>query len=120
MFDRIGFPLSDLAKSRAFYMAALAPLGVGVVMESPEVVAFGKPGRAQVWLGVHPPPPHGVHLAFAAVNRAEVCAFYTAALAAGGTDNDAPGLRPHYHPNYHGGFVLDRDGYNVEAGLPQP
>ena len=120
MFDHIGFPVSDLATSRAFYVAALAPLGVGVVVDSPEVVAFGKAGRAQFWLGIRPPPPHGLHLAFAAANRAEVRAFYTAALAAGGTDNGAPGLRPRYHPNYYGAFVLDPDVHNVEAVCRNP
>jgi catechol 2,3-dioxygenase-like lactoylglutathione lyase family enzyme len=120
MFDHIGFPVSNLAKSRAFYVAALTPLGIGVIVESPEWVAFGASGRAQFWVGSRGSPPTGVHLAFAAANRAEVRAFYAAALGAGGTDNGAPGLRPQYHPNYYGAFVLDPDGHNVEAVCRNP
>ncbi len=120
MFDHITFAVSDLAKSRAFYVAALAPLDISVIVDLPEWVAFGKSGRAQFWLGKHVSPPTGVHLAFAASNRAEVRAFYSAALAAGGTDNGAPGLRPHYHPDYYGAFVLDPDGHNVEAVCRNP
>ena len=70
MFDHIGFPVSDLAKSRAFYATALAPLGIGVIVEAPEFVAFGKAGRAQFWLGRDGSAPSGVHLAFVATDRA--------------------------------------------------
>jgi catechol 2,3-dioxygenase-like lactoylglutathione lyase family enzyme len=115
MFDHIGFPVSDLAKSRAFYLAALAPLGIGVVMDNPERVAFGKPGRAQFWLGTSGSPPAGVHLAFAASNRGEVREFYAKALAAGATDNGEPGLRPNHRSTYYAAFVLDPDGHNVEV-----
>ena len=115
MFDHVGFPVRDLAVSRAFYVAALAPLGIGLVVDRAEWIAFGPHGRAQFWLGGQLAPPGGVHLAFAAADRAAVRAFYEAALAAGGTDNGAPGLRPQYHPNYYGAFVLDPDGHNVEA-----
>ena len=120
MFDHIGFPVSDLARTRAFYTAALAPLGIGVVMESPAGIGFGEAGKPQLWFGNHASPPGGIHLAFAAANRAEVRAFYAAALAAGAIDNGAPGLRPHYHPNYYGAFVLDPDGHNVEAVCHNP
>lgn len=130
MFDHIGFSVRDLAKSRAFYAAALAPLGIGLVVDGTGEVAFGKAGRAQLWLGskgaaspgMHLAGMHltGVHLAFAAANRAEVVAFYQAAIAAGGTDNGAPGLRPLYHPHYYGAFVLDPDGHNVEAVCRNP
>jgi catechol 2,3-dioxygenase-like lactoylglutathione lyase family enzyme len=120
MFDHIGFPVRDPAKSRAFYLAALAPLGLGVVMEFPGWVAFGPPGRPQFWLGGNGAPPSGVHVAFMAENREQVRAFHAAALAAGGTDNGAPGLRPHYHPNYYGAFVFDPDGHNVEAVCHAP
>jgi catechol 2,3-dioxygenase-like lactoylglutathione lyase family enzyme len=119
MFDHIGFPVRDLAKSRAFYVSALAPLGIGVVMEMPETVALGKPGRPQLWLGGHGTPGR-MHLAFTAANRAEVRAFHAAALEAGARENGAPGLRPHYHPNYYGAFVLDPDGHNVEAVCHNP
>jgi catechol 2,3-dioxygenase-like lactoylglutathione lyase family enzyme len=115
MFDHIGFPVRDLALSRSFYIAALSPLGIVMIVDEPQVVAFGRPGRAQFWIGGGGSPPSGVHVAFAAADRAEVRAFYAAALAAGGTDNGAPGLRPQYHPDYYGAFVLDPDGHNVEA-----
>jgi catechol 2,3-dioxygenase-like lactoylglutathione lyase family enzyme len=120
MFDHVGFPVRDLAVSRTFYVTALAPLGIGVVVDQPEVVAFGKAGRAQFWLGGRGAAPSGVHLAFSAANRAEVRAFYDAAIAADGKDNGAPGLRPQYHPNYYGAFVLDPDGHNVEAVCRNP
>ena len=121
MFDHIGFPVSYLTSSRMFYAAALAPLGIGVVVESAAFVAFGKAGRAQFWLGGGATiPPSGVHLAFVAADRAAVRAFYQAALAAGGIDNGAPGLRPQYHPDYYGAFVLDPDGHNVEAVCRNP
>jgi catechol 2,3-dioxygenase-like lactoylglutathione lyase family enzyme len=90
MFDHVSLPVSDLAKSRAFYVAALAPLGVDVVVEMPEWIALGASGRAQFWIGIGQAPARGVHLAFAAPNRAAVRAFYSAALAAGGVDNGAP------------------------------
>jgi catechol 2,3-dioxygenase-like lactoylglutathione lyase family enzyme len=120
MFDHIGFPVRNPVKSRAFYTAALAPLGLVVAMEFDGWVAFGQPGRPQFWLGGHGAPPSGVHLAFAAATRAAVRAFYDAAIAAGGTDNGPPGLRPHYHANYYGAFVLDPDGHNVEAVCHAP
>jgi catechol 2,3-dioxygenase-like lactoylglutathione lyase family enzyme len=119
-FDHIGFPVRDLATSRAFYVAALAPLGIGLVVDRAEVVAFGRHGRAQFWLGGTSAPPSGVHVSFSAADRASVRAFYEVALAAGGSDNGAPGLRPHYHPNYYGAFVLDPDGHNVEAVCRNP
>ncbi len=120
MFDHIGFPVRDPAKSRAFYTAALAPLGLVVAMEAGGGVAFGTPGRPRFWLGGNGAPPTGVHIAFAATTRAEVDAFHAAAIAAGGIDNGPPGLRPHYHPNYYGAFVFDPDGHNVEAVCHAP
>jgi len=115
MFDHVSFPVRDAVKSRAFYTAALEPLGIGVAVEFPGEVGFGKRGRPQFWLGGEGTPPGGVHIAFTAATRADVDAFYHAAIAAGGLDNGAPGLRPHYHANYYGAFVLDPDGHNVEA-----
>ncbi len=120
MFDHIGFPVRDPATSRAFYTAALAPLGLVVAMEAGDWVAFGTPGRPQFWLGGNGAPPTGVHIAFAAASRAQVDAFYAAAIAAGGIDNGPPGLRLHYHPTYYGAFVLDPDGHNVEAVCHAP
>ena len=112
--DHVSLHVGDLARSRAFYTTALAPLGIAVLMEGGDAAGFGKDRTPQFWLS-----PGGrsgpVHVAFVAANRAEVRAFYQAALAAGGKDNGAPGLRPHYHPNYYGAFVLDPDGNNAEA-----
>ena len=114
MFD-VSFPVRDAAKSRAFYTSALAPLCIGVAIEFPGWVGFGKLGRPRFWLGGERTPLSGVHIASAAAMRADVDTFYHAAIAAGGRDNGAPGLRPHYHANYDGAFVLDPDGRNVEA-----
>ena len=124
MIDHIGFPVSDYARSKAFYLKALAPLDYGLVMEVTremsggyEGCGFGPPGRPQFWVGNGDGDAHagGMHIAFVAKSRAEVDAFHAAAIAAGGKDNGAPGLRPQYHPNYYGAFVLDPDGHNIEA-----
>ncbi len=120
MFDHIGFPVTDLAKSNSFYLTALAPFGIGLIVDAAEYAAFGKFGRAQFWLGTGKPPPSGVHLAFAAANQAEVRAFHAAAQQSDGTGNGAPGLRPHYHATYYGAFVLDPDDHNVEAVCRNP
>jgi catechol 2,3-dioxygenase-like lactoylglutathione lyase family enzyme len=120
MFDHIGFRVRDVGASRKFYLAALAPLGVGVAMEAGGHVGLGRGGKPQLWLSQGDPPASPLHLAFAARNRAEVDAFHAAALAAGGKDNGAPGLRPHYHPNYYGAFAIDPDGHNIEAVCHSP
>jgi len=115
MFDHLGFRVRDVEASRKFYLAALAPLGVGVAMEGPYGVGLGRGGKPSLWLSQGEPPVSPLHIAFTARNRAEVDAFHAAALAAGGKDNGAPGLRPHYHPNYYGAFAIDPDGHNIEA-----
>jgi catechol 2,3-dioxygenase-like lactoylglutathione lyase family enzyme len=115
MFDHIGFRVRDMEASRRFYLAALAPLGVGVAMEGPYGVGLGRGGKPSLWLSQGAPPVSPLHIAFAARTRAEVDAFHAAALAAGGKNNGAPGLRPHYHPNYYGAFAIDPDGHNIEA-----
>jgi len=127
MLDHIGFPVADLARSRAFYEAALAPLGYAVVMEVTAAetgrdahTGFGSGGKPSFWIGTGSALKGRLHVAFVAKDRAAVDAFHRAAIAAGGTDNGAPGLRPHYHPNYYGAFVLDPDGHNVEAVCHQP
>jgi catechol 2,3-dioxygenase-like lactoylglutathione lyase family enzyme len=121
MLDHMGFGVSDYARSRKFYELALAPLGIAVVMEvTPEqtgghaAAGFGKDRKPFFWIG-QGDVSGNVHVAFAAESRADVDAFYRAAIAAGARDNGAPGLRPHYHPNYYGAFVLDPDGHNIEA-----
>ena len=114
VLDHVGLAVSDLAAARAFYAAALEPLGLGVVMEFPGVMALGLPEQPELWM--HQGAPSApVHIAFHAADRDRVDAFHAAALQAGGTDNGAPGLRPQYHPGYYGAYVLDPDGNNVEA-----
>ncbi|HXN87431.1 MAG TPA: VOC family protein [Candidatus Binataceae bacterium] len=119
MLDHIGVAVSDVAKSKAFFQAALAPLGYKVVMDFGEAAGLGADGRPDFWIAAGKPGAGG-HIAFAASNRATVKAFYDAAIAAGARDNGAPGLRPQYHPNYYGAFVIDRDGNNIEAVCHQP
>jgi len=115
MFDHIGLSAIDLEASKAFYVAALAPLGIGVVKEFPGAVGLGKPGRPFFWLSPAEGSITPIHIAFTADTRAQVDDFHVRALAAGGMDNGAPGLRPHYHANYYGAFVIGPDGHNVEA-----
>ena len=127
MLDHIGLSVADFARRRAFYAAALAPLGFGPVMDVTreqtggyEGTGFGPPGRPQFWIGTGEQRGGRVHVAFVAADRAAVDAFHRAALAAGGADNGAPGLRPHYHPHYYGAFVFDPDGHNIEAVCHAP
>ena len=115
MFHHIGLAVRDLAKTRAFYTAALAPLGHVVGYEQEGVIAFGFPGKPRLWFYGKGNGPTGVHIALEADTRAKVDAFHAAALAAGGKDNGAPGPRPHYTPTYYGAFVIDPDGHNLEA-----
>jgi catechol 2,3-dioxygenase-like lactoylglutathione lyase family enzyme len=124
MLDHISIGCRDLAASAAFYDAALAPLGLGRVLEKGAGICYGPgPGRVGMmfWIvsvapeaGV-PLPSRGTHIAFAAANRAAVDAFFDAAVAAGARVNGAPGLRPEYSGNYYGAFVLDLDGHKIEA-----
>ena len=129
MLDHIGFSVSDLARSRAFYEQTLAPLGIVKIMElSAEQtggsghVGFGEGGKPYFWIGDRADCvlKGMLHVAFVAADRATVDEFHRLALAAGGRDNGAPGLRPHYHSSYYGAFVLDPDGHNVEAVCHKP
>jgi len=122
MIDHTGIHVQDLALSLAFYKAALAPLGYGVRLSLPDAVGFGAvppaPGDdpgGDFWLTRATPMEPRSHIAFRAHSRAQVDAFHSAALQAGGTDNGPPGLRPHYHAHYYAAFVHDPDGYNIEA-----
>jgi catechol 2,3-dioxygenase-like lactoylglutathione lyase family enzyme len=126
MIDHLGIPVSDYARSKAFYERALAPLGYRVVTEVQQhgndapAVGFGTNGRSDLWLGGEGGLGRSVHVALAAASRLQVDAFHRAALAAGGRDNGPPGLRPEYHPNYYAAFVLDPDGHNIEAVCHRP
>ena len=118
VIDHCGVEVSDFAASRAFYEAALAPLGFSVQMDFGEqfkALGMGVPGKPSFWIRESGEPSGKVHVAFHATDRARVDAFYEAAMAAGGTDNGGPGVREQYHPTYYGAFVLDPDGNNVEA-----
>ena len=118
MIDHVGLNVSDVARSKAFYAAALEPLGYEVIMEFDGAAGFGAKGKPDFWIS-EGEPQKGVHIAFASANRATVDSFHDAALAAGGKDNGQPGLRE-YHENYHGAFVHDPDGNNVEAVCHSP
>ena len=121
MIDHLGITVSDFDASKAFYDKALAPLGASLIMMVPAEytggVKVGGYGREKpdFWLHEGKDAGPGRHYAFTARSRAEVDAFYKAAMAAGGRENGAPGLRPHYHANYYGAFVSDPDGNNIEA-----
>ena len=114
--NHLGIPVSDLKRSRAFYEAALGPLGMGVTKDMGEAVGFGAKGDAGLfWISTGENAGDGLHVAFDAASPAQVQAFHKAALAAGGKDNGAPGPRPDYGPNYYAAFVYDPDGANIEA-----
>jgi len=129
MIDHLSFSVGSFEKSKAFYLAALAPLGYAMVMEFPDPARPGGPPVKVAGMGAGQKPdlwfaegPTGakLHIAIAAKDRAAVDAFHRAAIAAGGKDNGAPGLRPQYHPGYYGAFVLDPDGNNLEAVCHTP
>ena len=124
--DHVGFTVSDYAAARAFYKAALKPLGWKVIMEfpskkEPSAGGFGVEGKPFFWIsqGKKKTAPH-LHIAFGAQSRKAVDAFYKAAIKAGGRDNGGPGVREMYHPNYYAAFVLDPDGHNLEAVTHKP
>jgi catechol 2,3-dioxygenase-like lactoylglutathione lyase family enzyme len=126
MIDHIGVAVRDLEKSIAFYEKALAPLGYVLIMKlDGKAAGFGIGGKPDFWIGAGPATgpatgPGPIHVAIRAKGRADVRAFYEAAMAAGGKDNGPPGVREHYHPDYYGAFVLDPDGHNVEAVCHEP
>ena len=127
MIDHLGVVVRDHATSTAFYRAALAPVGYSKVVDVPggfdgagATTGFCHEDGSDVWIRAGAPPTAPLHLAFRASSRADVDAFHAAALAAGGRDNGAPGLRPKYHANYYGAYVLDPDGHNLEAVCHDP
>ncbi len=120
--DHLGLSVSDFERSKVFYLAALKPLGVGIVMEFPygtigpfASAGLGAPGKPFLWISTGEKTTPHLHVAFRAETRDQVDEFYAAAMEAGATDNGPPGLRLHYHANYYGAFVLDPDGHNIEA-----
>ncbi len=123
MLDHIGITVSDLARSRSFYARALAPLGYAVMKDGVTSVGFGVAGgeggsldpAGDFWITQGTPRPPLAHFAFSALSRKAVEAFFEAALQAGGVDNGRPGVRLRYHPHYYAAFILDPDGYNLEA-----
>ena len=126
MIDHVGFSVSDYPRAKTFYESALAPLGYTLVMEvtaeetGQPAAGFGSGGKPDFWIGAEGRLEKPVHVAIVANARPAVDAFYRAALAAGGKDNGAPGLRAHYHPDYYAAFVLDPDGHNIEAVCHMP
>jgi len=113
--DHIGFAITDCERSKEFYTQCLAPLGLELVVEIEGWAGFGNNGKAELWFGEDSEAHKPMHIAFNADDRATVDRFYEAGIAAGGTDNGSPGLRPEYHPAYYGAFVIDPDGHNIEA-----
>jgi catechol 2,3-dioxygenase-like lactoylglutathione lyase family enzyme len=126
MIDHIGFPVSDYQRAKDFYAKALAPLGYTLIMEVTQeqgqaaAAGFGADGKPDFWIGGEGGMNKPLHVAILAGDRGTVDAFYRAALAAGGRDNGAPGVRSHYHPDYYGAFVIDPDGHNIEAVCHTP
>jgi catechol 2,3-dioxygenase-like lactoylglutathione lyase family enzyme len=126
--DHVGFGVSDYARAKAFYLAALAPLGIELILEvSPAetedgvwAAGFGDGRKPYFWIGSDGRTTPKLHVALTARTRPMVDSFYAAALAAGARDNGPPGLRPHYHATYYAAFVLDLDGHNVEAVCHSP
>ncbi|OED13003.1 VOC family protein [Burkholderia sp. A2] len=117
MFDHVKFGVSDYAASKAFFLKALEPLGAEIVGErEPSYgIEIGLPSKSSLCLFPTDEKPAHLHIAFVADTRQQVDAFHRAALAAGGEDNGAPGLRPHYHANYYAAFVIGPDGHNIEV-----
>lgn len=119
MIDHISLGVRDVARTKRFYDAALAPLGYSCLSASDGSLGYGRDAVA-LWIGAAERPvpadaKSGLHVCFSAPSRAGVDAFHAAALAAGGGDNGAPGLRPDYGASYYAAFVVDPDGYRIEA-----
>jgi catechol 2,3-dioxygenase-like lactoylglutathione lyase family enzyme len=123
MLDHVFLPVSDIARSIAFYRAALAPLGITDRLDydgrngppgHPDLKGFGANGRMFFWLRKGEAQGDAAHIGFVARSREEVDAAYAAAMAAGAEDNGAPGARFHYDPRYYAAAVLDPDGYSLE------
>ncbi|HYK63987.1 MAG TPA: VOC family protein [Patescibacteria group bacterium] len=114
MLDHIGIPVSDVARSKQFFVTALAPLGYKVLFDLGHAVGMGSEAFPSFWIGKGE-RRDPLHIAFSASERGRVDEFYRAALGVGGRDNGKPGVRAQYHPNYYAAFVYDPDGNNVEV-----
>jgi len=115
MFDHIGIGATDLESTKAFFRAALEPLGIGIAYDGGDTIGVGPKGKPALWIGAAKSKPTPIHIAFTAESRTLVDEFYEKALAAGAKDNGPPGLRPDYSPTYYAAFVIGPDGHNVEA-----
>jgi catechol 2,3-dioxygenase-like lactoylglutathione lyase family enzyme len=126
VLGHLSFGVSNLARTTAFYDATMAALGYARVFTGPASIGYGRSGtqKDRLLLILQPdpvtPPGRGFHLAFIAPSREAVECFHSAALESGGIDQGAPGLRLHYGTNYYAAFVLDPDGYKLEAKHPPP
>ena len=120
MLDHVGISVQNYEAGKAFYKTALAPLGYELVMEVKGWAGFGVGGKPDFWIQGGKQTAPGIHVAFRCDNRAQVRAFYEAALSAGGRDNGPPGVREIYHPHYYGAFIVDLDGHNIEAVSHNP
>lgn len=124
MIDHVSVYVTDVGRARDFYRAALAPTGYDVIKQYPDAehpvaVGLGIAGHPDLWL-IKGTPTQAQHVAIRSATRSVVAAFHAAAVAAGGTDHGAPGVRPQYHPAYYGAFVLDPDGHNLEVVCHEP
>ncbi|MBM3346373.1 MAG: VOC family protein [Betaproteobacteria bacterium] len=122
MLDHTGLTVSEFGKGKAFHLRALAPMGYELIMELPasvtghgDVAGLGVPPTPDFWIAGGMPNVPPMRVAFHVAGLPLVDAFYRAAIAAGGRDNGAPGLHPHYHPNHDAAFLLDPDGHHIEA-----
>jgi catechol 2,3-dioxygenase-like lactoylglutathione lyase family enzyme len=120
MIDHLTLKVRDLQRAKAFYTAALAPLGYEILMEYEGGLGMGADKKPDLWLAQDPESVRPLHLAFTAPDRAAVRAFHAAALKGGAKDNGGPGIREHYHPTYYAAFVLDENGHNLEAVVHRP
>lgn len=125
MFSHVTLGCNDFARARPFWFAIMDALGHPVMFDTDRTIAFGTPAGPKTFVvppfdGAAAQPGNGVHVAYVVSTRAEVDAFHAAALANGGSDEGAPGLRPHYHPNYYGAYVRDPDGNKLQAVCHSP
>ncbi len=120
MIDHLTLKVRNLTRAKAFYSAALKPIGYEVLMEFPGMLGMGADRKPDLWLAQDPENVRPVHLAFSAPSRKAVDAFHAAAVVAGGRDNGKPGIRKDYHPTYYAAFVFDDDGHNIEAVVHRP